>query len=62
MDNVKNIGITVAITGTVALFGYTIYKCYRKKKRLSMSTLASCMMTGTIESIAETAVDLGKYG
>lgn len=61
-EKFQSIAIGVAVTGAVAIVGYSVYKCYRKKKRLSMSTLTSCFFTGAVESMAESVVDIGKYG
>jgi hypothetical protein len=61
-EKFQSIAIGVAVTGAIAIVGYSVYKCYRKKKRLSMSTLTSCFFTGAIESAAETAADLAKWG
>jgi hypothetical protein len=50
----------VAVVGAVGIIGYSIFRCYKKKKSLSMSAITSCIFTGTIESLAGTAKDLGK--
>lgn len=58
----QSVAIGVAVTGAVAIVGYSVYKCYRKKKRLSVSAMMSCFFTGAVESMAESVFDIGKYG
>lgn len=53
--------ITVAVVGGIGFVSWGLYKCYKKKKRMDGSALVSCMLTGGVESLAESGVDLGKY-
>ena len=60
MEQAKDWAVGIAVFGTVALVGYSAYKCFRRKKSVSINALMGCMFEDTVTGLAKTGLDIGK--